>query len=388
MPTAPTNDPHEGRDPAAPQGAAGAAGPGPGAKDPARSARQHRAPPADGRHGDSRARHEPADTPAHGRIVTSSFRPAWWLPGPHLQTLWPNVVRRRPRPALRRERLELPDGDFLDLDWTPGTSGPLVLVLHGLEGSVHSHYAAGILQTLHGRGLRAVLMHFRGCSGEPNRLPRGYHSGETGDIAHVVGVLQRRYPETPLAGLGYSLGGNVLLKWLGETGDDNPLRTAVAVSVPFRLDRAADRLEHGASRLYQAHLLRSLRRSIRRKFAGGELDPPLALDELRHLRTFRAFDDAVTAPLHGFADADDYYTRASSRPFLRRIRVPTLLLQAADDPFLTPDALPEESELAPAVTLELSARGGHVGFVAGRWPGRARYWPEERIGEHFEALAD
>lgn len=375
MPTAHTNDPRAGREPAAPSGAAG-------------QPRPPHAPPNPDSEAPVEQAADSADPAASGRIVPSSFRPAWWLPGPHLQTLWPNLIRRPPRPALRRERLELPDGDFLDLDWTPGTSGPLVLVLHGLEGSVRSPYAAGILQNLHARGLRAVLMHFRGCSGEPNRLRRGYHSGETGDIAHVVEELQQRYPETPLAGLGYSLGGNVLLKWLGETGTDNPLNAAVAVSVPLRLERAADRLEHGASRLYQAHLLRSLRRSIRRKFAASELEPPLPLDELHHLRTFRAFDDAVTAPLHGFRDADDYYTRASSRPFLRDIRVPTLVLQAADDPFLTPDALPEETELSSAVTLELARRGGHVGFVAGRWPGRGRYWLEERIGEHFETLTE
>jgi len=321
-----------------------------------------------------------------GRIVTSSFRPAWWLPGPHLQTLWPSLIRPRPQPALRRERLELPDGDFLDLDWTPGTSGPLVLVLHGLEGSVHSHYAAGIMRALHARGLRAVLMHFRGCSGEPNRLARSYHSGETGDVNHVATELRRRHPDIPLAGVGYSLGGNVLLKWLGETGGDNPLAQAVAVSVPLRLDRAADRLEQGASRLYQAYLLRSLRRSVGRKFRSRELSAPLALHELRRLRTFRAFDNAVTAPLHGFRDAHDYYARSSSRPFLGDIQVPTLILQAEDDPFLTRDALPDEQELAPAVTLELSPRGGHVGFVTGRWPWRPRYWLEERIVEQLHPL--
>jgi len=251
---------------------------------------------------------------------------------------------------------------------------------------VHSHYAAGIMHALHARGLRAVLMHFRSCSEEPNRLARSYHSGETGDIAHVVDVLRGRHPSTPLAGVGYSLGGNVLLKWLGETGPHNRLTQAVAVSVPLRLDRAAERLEHGASRLYQAYLLRSLRRSVGRKFRDRDLTPPLALRELRRLRTFRAFDDAITAPLHGFRDAEDYYTCSSSRPFLGDIRVPTLILQSEDDPFLTPDALPGEEELASAVTLELSPRGGHVGFVTGRWPWRARYWLEERILQQLQPL--
>ncbi|QKT04636.1 hydrolase [Ectothiorhodospiraceae bacterium 2226] len=322
-------------------------------------------------------------------IVRSDFRPAWWLPGPHAQTLWPHLLRR-PRVVLHRERLELPDGDFLDLDWNSRERGPLALVLHGLEGSSRSGYARGLLRELHDRGLRGVLMHFRGCSGEPNRLARSYHSGETGDLAHVVRELRRREPHTPLGVVGFSLGGNVLLKWLGETGArrEAPLvQAAVAVSVPFMLADAAARLERGTSRLYQWALLRTLRRSLRRKLRlrGGTLDAR----RLRALRSFRAFDEHVTAPLHGFAGADEYYRLASSRQYLRDIRVPTLILHARDDPFMSADCIPAAAELSPQVRLELAERGGHVGFVSGRWPWRPHYWLEPRIADHLGVhLAD
>jgi len=314
----------------------------------------------------------------HGSIITSSFRPAWWLPGPHAQTLFPFIARRRLTVATQRERLTLPVGDFLDLDWAPDApaQAPLVLVLHGLEGSLRSHYAAGMLQSLNRAGLRAVLMHFRGCSGEPNGLPRSYHSGETADLEWVVALLRRREPDTALGAVGFSLGGNVLLKWLGEPSTQANLAAAVAVSVPFSLAIAADRLDRGLSRLYQAYLLHKLRRSLRAKLARVAL--PLELPELHHLNSFRRFDDAVTAPLHGFAGVDDYYARASSRPFLSRITCPTLILQAQDDPFMTPAVLPDSADLAATVRMELSRTGGHVGFISGQL-GQPEYWLEQRI---------
>ena len=308
----------------------------------------------------------------------AEFRPAWWLPGPHVQTLWPVVCRRRPRLSLRRERWELPDGDFLDLDWTPGDRGPIALVLHGLEGSSESHYALGLLAAVTRRGWRGAVVHFRGRGGQANRLARGYCAGDTADIAYVASELCRREPATPLAAIGYSLGGNVLLKWLGEAGPDAPLRAAVAVSVPFMLDTVARRLNRGFSRLYRFHLLRELKRSYRAKFSARP-DGPVPLDALRSLRDFYAFDDCVTAPLHGYAGVHDYYARASCRPYLRRIRVPTLILHALDDPFMLPEAVPDARELSASVRLELSPGGGHVGFVAGRWPWRADYWLERRI---------
>src|SRR3990167_580396 len=176
----------------------------------------------------------------------NQFKPAWWLPNSHLQTLWPAICRKRKKLSLQRERFELPDGDFIDLDWLKkDQSGPLVLILHGFEGSVESHYAAGILQTLNRKGWRGVFMHFRGCSGEHNRLPRGYHSGDTHDVRYVIQTIRKREPKTPIAAVGYSLGGNVLLKWLGETGEQNPLKAAIAISVPFELHKAAARIQQG-----------------------------------------------------------------------------------------------------------------------------------------------
>ena len=283
----------------------------------------------------------------------------------------------------------MPDGDFVDIDWADG-SGPVVVILHGLQGSSRSPHVQGLLRALARRGWRGAVMHFRGCSGEPNRLPRIYHSGETGDVGHVLGRLRARHPSTAIAAVGYSLGGNVLLKWLAERGPDAELSAAVAVSVPFRLDRAADRLERGFSRLYKRHFIADLQRSVLAKFR--RRPGPLDLDAVRRTRTFQGFDDEVTAPLHGFRDAAHYYDTSSCRQYLRGVARPTLVLHALDDPFITRDAAPRAEELAPCVRLELSLRGGHVGFVEGSAPWSARYWLEERIpcflGERFSAAAD
>lgn len=306
------------------------------------------------------------------------FRPAWWCRNRHLQTLWPFFFGRQPRPRYRRERMELPDGDFLDLDWNTVTEpAPVVVVLHGLEGCSQSRYVRGLVHALTARGLRACVMHFRGTSGVPNRLARAYHSGDTADFDFVLTTLHQREPATPFAAVGYSLGGNVLLKWLGERGAEAPLATAAAVSVPFDLAASAQRLEHGLSRIYGRFLLHRLIRSARRK-----LDLlPIRATQLSALRTIREFDDLVTAPLHGFRNADDYYARASSRPFLRSIAVRTLIVHAADDPFMSPEVIPRADELSPAIEIDLSPHGGHVGFVSGRWPWRARYWLETRVVE-------
>jgi predicted alpha/beta-fold hydrolase len=294
-----------------------------------------------------------------------------------MQTLWPFLFRRQPRVELKRERTELPDGDFLDLDWTTNDDGPIVLVLHGLEGSSNSKYARGLLKAVHERGWRGVVMHFRGCSGEPNRLPRSYHSGETGDLAHIVDLLRRREPATPLFVVGFSLGGNVLLKWLGETGRQAQIDAAVAVSVPFLLAESARRLEQGFSRLYQWGLMRSMRQSVAEKRKRMEL--PLKIGDLSALKTFRDFDEHVTALLHGFAGADDYYQRSSSRQYLKGIEIPTLILHARDDPFMTEAVFPQDDELSPATRLEIYDSGGHVGFVAGRYPWYPDYWLEGKI---------
>lgn len=314
------------------------------------------------------------------RRPIASYRPAWWLPSGHAQTLWAALARRRRPPPHRQEQLELPDGDFVDLCWMPGDSGPIVIVLHGLEGGIASPYASGILTAIAACGWRAVLMHFRGCSGRQNRHDRSYHSGDTGDVAFLVAELRRRHPGTPLAAVGYSLGGNALLKYLGETGSGSGLAGAAAVSVPYLLADGAGRLDRGFSRLYQWNLLRSLQRKVAAKFRGRER-AVLNLDagDIRGLDTFWKFDDAVTARLHGFRDVHDYYARSSSRQYLGRIRTPTLLIHALDDPFMTPAVLPSPGELAGMVQLEVHGRGGHVGFVGGNGPWAPRYWLEERI---------
>jgi len=314
-------------------------------------------------------------------ITRSAFRPAWWLPGPHLQTLYPSLFRKRKTPPLTRERFELADGDFIDIDWTRPADSMKILILHGLEGSLESHYTGGLLCALQQSGYTAGLMYFRGRSGEPNRLPRSYHSGDTGDLEEVIQHISLRHPETKLAVIGFSLGGNVLLKWLGEKGHAAGITTAIAISVPLDLHQAAIKLNHGLSRIYQRHLLNKLRTSVAAKAVRHA--PPFPVDRLHELNTFHKFDNEITAPLHGFRNVDDYYARSSSKQFLKHIKIPTLLLQAIDDPFLPSSALPGRDELSASITMELSGCGGHVGFIAGANPLLPRYWLEERIVQHL-----
>src|SRR5579871_1020903 len=244
-------------------------------------------------------------------IVASEFQPGRLWRNRHIQTIVPNVLFPAPELALHRERVETPDGDFIDVDWTTGTSGPIVIVLHGLEGSMRSRYACNIMRTLHGLGFRGVFPYFRGCTGEPNRLPVSYHSGFTQDLEYFSGLLKEREPGTPLAAVGYSLGGNALLKWLGESPNAGRLKTGVAVSVPFDLGACSAAIEKGFSQVYMWELMGRMRRSAARKFA--RIASPIPLPDIDSLRTFRQYDDALTAPLHGYKDADDYYTRCSSR---------------------------------------------------------------------------
>jgi uncharacterized protein len=313
-----------------------------------------------------------------------TFEPAWWCRNPHLQTVWGPLFRRR-RFALRRERLPTRDGDFVDLDWLDGTqSSPLLLVLHGLEGSSRSHYVAGVFHLARGRGWRAVALNFRSCSGELNRRPRFYHAGDTGDVDHVVRALAEREPGLTIGAVGVSLGGNVLLKWLGEQEIDAPKQVvAVAgISVPFDLERCAHVLDVGFRRMfYTASFMRSFKRKIRAKAR----DYPGFVDLAAAMRvgTFADYDRAVTAPLEGFADERDYWTRSSSRPYLRRVCRPTLLINSLDDPLVPPDALPGPAELADCVTAEFVSHGGHAGFIES--PREAASWAERRA-VHF--LAD
>lgn len=282
----------------------------------------------------------------------------------------------------------LADGDFLDLDWygPAGGSSAWVILLHGLTGSSSSLYVLGQQQALAACGLRSVAVNWRGCSGEPNRLPRGYHSGASDDLAEVIQhVRQLAGGQRPLAAIGYSLGGNVLLKYLGERGDATSLSAAVAVSVPFRLDQSASRLGVGFSRIYQARFMRDMLAYVtnkQRQFAHqgrhAEHASLAALGSLDGMDSLWDFDERVTAPLHGYASAADYYRRCSSRYFIGSITAPTLIVQSLDDPFVYPQSVPQAAELPSAVTLELHACGGHVGFIEGS-PWRPAYYLERRL---------
>jgi len=320
-------------------------------------------------------------------IQDSGFKPASLLKNRHLQTILPNAgLRRFRRPAMAREQLELPDGDFLHLDWladpVDGPSNPLLLCLHGLEGSSESNYAVDLLRAAQATGWNAAVMHFRGCSGMPNRLARSYHAGETTDLEHVLAHIgsTRRY--TTLFAVGYSLGGNVLLKYLGERGDQSALDAAVAISVPFDLKGASETVSRGMARLYQYLLMRKMKRRVRDKASllDGQIDVPRALTS----RTFSDFDDAVTAPLHGFKGYLDYYRRCSCKGFLGQIRTPTLIVHAQDDPFIDSSYLPSNEDLSPSVCLELSQYGGHVGFLEQEKPWQPSLWLPRRIMRFLE----
>lgn len=320
------------------------------------------------------------------------YHPAWWLPNPHLQTLWSRFGRRHPPVGSRHEVWDTPDGDILEVERldAPDDAAPQLIILHGLEATRRSPYLQGILGEAAGRGWGATLLFFRSCGDAPNRTRRFYHAGETGDLDMVVARVGREFPRAPIVLVGYSLGGNVLLKWLGERGDfgSTNVRGAVAVSVPFDLARGARHISRGFARVYEAHFLGSLKRKAIAKLSQH---PDLA-DRRRidAARTIYDFDDAVTAPLHGFRSADEYYSRSSALGFLGRIRVPTLLLSAEDDPFLPAAVLDEVRGAAsgnPAITVEFLPAGGHVGFVGGQ-PWRPDYYAERRIGDFLAGTTE
>ena len=318
------------------------------------------------------------------------YRPAGWLPGPNLMTAYGSVLLPRPHPPFRRERWELRDQDFLDVDRLEGkaSGAPLVLICHGLEGSSRAAYVRGLSSLAQGRGLSVAALCFRSCSGEENRLPRLYHSGETGDLALAVERLASEEPGRPLLLAGFSLGGNVIVKYLGERGEAVPKEVAGAavVSVPFDLALCARTLDGPGfwNRVYRTRFLHTLRKKAlgkARRFP-GLLDP----EAVRAARTFAAFDASATARLHGFASADDYWARSSSGPLVGRVRRPLLILSAKDDPLVPFRSLPTRAARAnPLVTLLTPERGGHVGFVSGG-PLRPRCWAEERVVEYLAAL--
>jgi len=325
-------------------------------------------------------------------LIASAFRPAPWLRNRHAQTIYPSLPwPKAPHPELTRRTLELPDGDVTVVDWLAGSpqitdETPLLVVLHGLESSAESTYARQMLQAAYDHGWHAAVLHFRDCGDYRNRLPRRYHAGETNDLRYFLNKLRTAGQDGPLMAVGYSLGGNVLLKYLGEEGVTTPLHAAAAVSVPLNLHICAVALTQGFSRVYQRHLLKRMKSAVRRKFDRHTA----AFDWGRTMqaRSFAEFDDAVTAPLHGFSGKDEYYDRCSSAGFLKQIERPTLIINSRDDPFMSPDMIPDSAELSAQVSLEVSEAGGHVGFVSGGTPWNPEYYLPGRIIAFLESQTE
>ena len=317
-------------------------------------------------------------------IQQSRFKPPWWLRNSHIQTIWPSLAKKKSRVDITHQRLDLPDGDFLDLAWVGEHNHhqPIIIVLHGLCGSIKSPYILNTLEAIEEAGYRGVMMHFRGCSEEPNRMIRSFHAGDTHDLAYLVNYLRWKEPEVNLGAVGYSLGGNVLLKWLGET-QTQLLNFAIAISVPFDLFKVLKRFSKGISKIYSYYLLQSMHSAILPKLKKR----PRKEANYRKLRwawRFPDFDNTYTAPVHGFKDANEYYNKASCKRFLKYIQIPTFILHAKDDPFMTPDCLPKDDELSDHVSLEVSEYGGHVGFVTSdSLLEPPRYWLKDWLKGYF-----
>ena len=331
---------------------------------------------------DSNARHR-----IGGAQTSLTYRAPRWLAGGHAQTIWPF---RLPRPdvALRRERVETPDGDFWDVDWLDANASadaPLVVLFHGLEGGSASHYARALLALLARRGWHGVVPHFRGCGGAPNRLPRAYHSGDHAEVGAMLDAIRARSGSSRIHAVGVSLGGSALLNWLGRTGSDasRTITAAAAVSAPLDLMAAGLAIDRGVNRIYAKHFLATLKPkslAIAARFPGL-----LDARRIRRVRTMYEFDDIVTAPLHGFTGTIDYWTRASSKPWLAAIRVPTLVLNARNDPFIPASSLPVARDVSRDVTLDQPRDGGHAGFACGPFPGNVGWLPQRLL--HYFATA-
>ena len=312
--------------------------------------------------------------------MKTEFRPSFWLPGAHLQTIWASKFRSIPYPGTTKEQIELDDGDFINLFWLTEGKGPIVIIVHGLEGDLSSNNVKGMFGVFRKMGWNGVLLLNRNCGGISNRLQRTYHAGETGDLDFVVNLVKKRSPDVPLMVYGYSLGGNILLKWLGEKGDNAGINAAAAVSTPFDLGSSTSILEKGFSRVYQSHFVNLLRASAKRKFR--DLPPMFNPGDLNKIKTIREFDERVTAPLHGFKNADHYYSESSCKRFLKNIQVPTLIMNSLDDPFLDTKTFPTPIEVSEMIDLEFPQKGGHAGFITGNVWNKFSF-VETRIPEFF-----
>ncbi len=314
------------------------------------------------------------------KILQSSFKPAWWLTNAHLQTLVAKFLRRKEQLNTITEILELPDNDFLELAWTElpkaNNTRPIIVLLHGLAGSKDSHYAKGMLKAIKNNGWIGVLMHFRGCGKYPNRQARSYHSGDTHDITYLTKVLSHRYAQSPFALIGFSLGGNVLTRYLAE--QKNPVyQAAIAICAPLHLASCSHRINQGFSKIYQKYLMDMLKASTQDKIQ-QKFMPQLCTNKLAQLNTIYEFDDYVTAPTNGFKNAEHYYQQASGRDVLASITAPCLIIHANDDPFLSHQDIINVHNLPKNIYFEVSKHGGHVGFISGNNPLKPQFWLEHR----------
>jgi len=325
-------------------------------------------------------------------IMNKKFKPKFGFKNRHIQTLYSSLFRKLPNISLEVERFELNDGDFLECYWhnKPKHSSyiPIVILFHGLAGSYKSPYIQGTMKELANAGFASVIMHFRGCSGLANRLPRSYHSGESGDALSWIEKIISNYKNSQIFTVGYSLGGNMMLKLLGELGDKSPITAAISVSAPMQLDVCANKMDRGFSKFYQHILLKDLNAALEKKYDKFDMYSHLNMKKakIKNLKTFWEFDEAYTAPIHGFNSAQDYYTKCSSKQFLKDIKTPTLIIHSSDDPFMTTKILPNENEISKYITLEVSPYGGHVGFIEGTLF-KPEFWLEKRIVTYFTAFS-
>lgn len=330
-------------------------------------------------------------------VAEEAYSAPFWLPSGHLQTIYPAAFTAKQQVKYRRERWELDDGDFMDVDWLENddkglknkdseNNTPTVVLFHGLEGSSHSHYALALMANLQAKGWRGVVVHFRGCSGENNRLPRAYFAGDSADIEMALSRVKKTVGNAPVYAVGVSLGGNALLKWLGESGEHAAeiIQSAAAISAPIDLAACGEALDKGLNRVFYTPMFVN---SMRPKALEKAHQFPGLLDEekIKSAKTIREFDTYVTAKLHGFIDADDYWAKNAAKPWLSYIQIPTLVLNAKNDPFIPVESLPDQSSVSDTVTLETTEEGGHVGFLSAPFPGNNNWLPQHII-HYFETL--
>ncbi len=323
---------------------------------------------------------------------SNPFRPPWWLKAAHAQTVYSSLYVPRPKVEYRRERWETPDGDFVDIDFVDGAPDkPWVHMFHGLEGSSASGYAISLMHAVKQLGWNGSVLNWRGCSGEPNRTVRAYHSGDSSEVNWVLRQIKNRIQQNghsaPLFASGVSLGGNALLKWLGEQKSvaSDVVQGAIGICAPMDLAAGGAALEKGFTRTYGAHFLGTLRdKAIIKLAREGETDSA-RITALRQSKTLREFDNWYTAPVHGYIDTPDYWARASSKPGLKDITVPTLIICAKDDPIVPAHSLPTADEVSNNVMLEYTEHGGHCGFVSGPFPGNIS-WLSQRILNYVHTL--